>query len=181
MSKLIFSRRFSMAHRLIHGPSEKCRTPHGHNEIVRVTLGVISPGERLDGQENMHISFHQAKKTWHHFIDNHIDHALQLAHDDPLLSWFATYEPKRLQHIVVTPGDPTTELMACLLMHKLNCFLKAENQNVSCSDILIEETPTNSVSFSGNPKNAIPHTKKDKSFWWQRPDMSISNYGYHGV
>ena len=36
MFSLIFSRRYSMAHRLLSGGSPKCAVPHGHNETVTV-------------------------------------------------------------------------------------------------------------------------------------------------
>ncbi|MCI1440649.1 MAG: 6-carboxytetrahydropterin synthase, partial [Acetobacter peroxydans] len=49
MPELVFTRRFSMGHRLIHGASESCAVPHGHNELVTVRLTATTPA-RLDGQ-----------------------------------------------------------------------------------------------------------------------------------
>ncbi|MEJ1936503.1 6-carboxytetrahydropterin synthase, partial [Nostoc sp. NIES-2111] len=60
MFSLVFSRRYSMAHRLIAGLSEKCAVPHGHNEIVTVTLRAVTPA-RLDGAANMVVPFERAK------------------------------------------------------------------------------------------------------------------------
>lgn len=174
MPDLVFTRRFSMGHRLIHGASERCALPHGHNEFVTVRLASTSPVP-LDGSGNMPVSFQQAKSTWHHFIDEKLDHALQLAEDDPLLLWFKANEPERAQRIVVTPGDPTTELMVCLMMAKLNAFLKAEGGLLVCTEVSLQETPTNTVTFDGNPEDFLPRPRAPEQCWWYRPDMSISD------
>ncbi|MBO1327429.1 6-carboxytetrahydropterin synthase [Acetobacter suratthaniensis] len=174
MPELVFTRRFSMGHRLIHGASESCALPHGHNELVTVRLNATTPA-RLDGLGNMAISFQQAKGTWHRFVDEKLDHALQLAQDDPLLDWFLVHEPARAQRIVVTPGDPTTELMACLLMAKINAFLRHEGGILRCTELSLQETPTNTVCFAGNPEDFIPQTTFSRTPWWQRADMSISD------
>ena len=86
MFSLVFSRRFSMGHRLISGTSEKCALPHGHNETVTVRLEPVNPG-RLDGAANMVEPFERAKAAWHRWIDTAVDHALQLGEGDPLLLW----------------------------------------------------------------------------------------------
>ncbi|MBS0964962.1 6-pyruvoyl trahydropterin synthase family protein [Acetobacter okinawensis] len=174
MPDLVFTRRFSMGHRLIHGASESCALPHGHNEFITVRLKPTSPS-RLDGSANMPVSFQKAKQTWHRFVDERLDHALQLAGDDPLLAWFKTHEPTRAARIVVTPGDPTTELMTCLLMAKINAFLVAEGGVLYCSELSIEETPTNTVSFAGDPADFIPNTDIGQAYWWNRADMSIAD------
>ncbi|MFE8872917.1 6-pyruvoyl tetrahydropterin synthase family protein [Acetobacter persici] len=174
MPDLVFTRRFSMGHRLIHGASESCALPHGHNEFVTVRLTPTHPA-RLDGRGNMPVSFQRAKSTWHRFVDEKLDHALQLAEDDPLLTWFQAHEPARAQRIVITPGDPTTELMVCLMMAKLNAFLKADGDVLRCTEVSLQETPTNTVSFSGNPEEMIPAGRSPESCWWNRADMSISD------
>lgn len=174
MPDLVFTRRFSMGHRLIHGASESCALPHGHNEFVTVRLTPTHPA-RLDGRGNMPVSFQRAKSTWHRFVDEKLDHALQLAEDDPLLAWFQANEPARAQRIVITPGDPTTELMVCLMMAKLNAFLKADGDVLRCTEVSLQETPTNTVSFSGNPEEMIPASRSPESCWWNRADLSISD------
>ena len=82
MFSLIFSRRYSMAHRLLSGGSPKCAVPHGHNEIVTVKLKAVRP-QRLDGGANMVEPFERAKKHWHSWIDVHVDHAFQCPTEDP--------------------------------------------------------------------------------------------------
>ncbi len=166
--QLRFTRRFSMAHRLIAGPSTKCATPHGHNEFVVVHLAPTGSA-RLDGAANMVVEFGQAKKRWHAFVDDHRDHALQLSDADPLLELSATHFPG--WRIVVTPGDPTTELMAALLMSKCQAILDAEQVPLTCVRLELEETPTNSVVFEGDPQAVIP-SGTSLSPWWTRGDPS---------
>lgn len=170
---LVFKRRFAMGHRLIAAGSETCALPHGHNEIVTVRLRPAHPA-RLDGEANMVMSFARAKATWHRWIDDHVDHALQLSKTDPLLEWFLACEPTRARRIVVTPGDPTTEIMACCMMAKLGAFLAADGGVLMCTEIALEETPTNTVVFDGDPADFLP-TGARRDPWWHRSDMSIND------
>lgn len=174
MPDLIFTRRFSMGHRLIHGASESCALPHGHNEFVTVRLAPVNVAP-LDGVANMPVSFQRAKSTWHRFVDERLDHALQLAEDDPLLAWFRAHEPERAKRIIVTPGDPTTEMMICLMKAKLDALLQADGALLRCTTITLEETPTNTVEFSGDPLPMLPSPRPPEQCWWRRADMSISD------
>lgn len=172
-AELIFTRRFSMGHRLIEGASESCALPHGHNEFVTVSLRPRQE-KALDGRGNMIVSFRDAKQRWHDFIDKTLDHALQLSERDPLLAWFEANEPDRARRIVVTPGDPTTELMAALMLAKLNAFLHADGALLYCDDITLQETPTNTVRLTGDPADYLPSVSRpQQDCWWHRPDFSI--------
>lgn len=173
MFSLIFNRRYAMAHRLIAGPSEKCAVPHGHNEVVTVTLRATSAAP-LDGGANMVMPFERAKGRWHRWIDDHVDHSLHLSADDPLVGWFSEREPHRLSRILVTPGDPTTEVLAACMMAKLNAFLDDDGGRLRCVEIRVEETPTNAVTLAGDPAAVLPRVPSDRS-WWMRPDMSIND------
>ena len=173
MFSLIFSRRYSMAHRLLSGGSPKCAVPHGHNETVTVKLKSTRP-QRLDGGANMVEPFERAKKQWHSWIDNHVDHAFQVSDRDPLIEVFARIEPEILPRLMVMPGDPTTELLAACFMAKLNAFLAADGGRLTCVEVQIEETPTNTVSFDGDPAQVIPAGTGDDSWWW-RADNSIND------
>ncbi|MDR6183784.1 6-pyruvoyl trahydropterin synthase family protein [Asaia bogorensis] len=173
--ELSFTRRFSMGHRLIAGSSERCAIPHGHNEFVTVTLQAREPA-RLDGAQNMVIPFADAKRRWHDFIDTRLDHAFQISSSDPLLSWFLTNEPARADRLVVTPGDPTTEMMAALLYAKLQAFLRADGDVLCCTSLSLEETPTNTVCLTGGPEFYLPVTEAPpESCWWNRADDTISD------
>jgi len=173
MFRLAFTRHFAMAHRLLSSGSDMCALPHGHTETVTVRL---QPAETitLDGRSNMVEPFARAKGTWHRWIDDHVDHALQIGADDPLLDWFRDHEPARLHRLLVTPGDPTTELLACCLMAKLNAFLKADGGRLTCVEIHLQETPTNAVEFAGDPLSVLPRSGLALP-WWRRADMSIND------
>ncbi|HUZ65135.1 MAG TPA: 6-carboxytetrahydropterin synthase [Acetobacteraceae bacterium] len=170
MFSLVFARRYAMGHRLLAG-EEKCALPHGHNETVIVRLQPVAPAP-LDGGANMVEPFERAKSLWHRFIDEHLDHALHLCEADPLVRWFAAQEPQRLPRLLLTPGDPTTEMLACCLKAKLSAFLAADGGRLRCAEIRIEETPTNSVIFDGDPDAALP-VSGDR--WWRRADMSVND------
>lgn len=173
--ELSFTRRFSMGHRLISGSSERCAIPHGHNEFVTVTLQARTPA-RLDGAQNMVVPFAEAKQRWHAFIDTRLDHSFQISSVDPLLDWFRQHEPQRLDRLVVTPGDPTTELMAALLYAKLQAFLRDEGDVLVCTSLTLEETPTNTVCLTGGPEIFLPECSGTPSdFWWHRADCSLSD------
>ncbi len=173
MFSLVFSRRYSMAHRLIAGESEKCATPHGHNEYVTVRLQATAPTP-LDGRVNMVETFERAKSAWHRWIDNHVDHAFQLSDHDPLIDWFQAHEPARAARLLITPGDPTTEMLACCMMSKLNALLAADGGRLSCASIEIQETPTNTVTYTGDPAPMLPAAQLAPR-WWARADMSIND------
>lgn len=177
-TELVFTRRYSMGHRLIAGTSERCAIPHGHNEYVTVTLGAgpNNPHDHLDGHANMLLPFAEAKGRWHRFIDERVDHCLQLSDQDPLLQWFATHEPQRLERILVTPGDPTTEMLAAVLMAKLSAFLHAQGELLVPLSLEIKETPTNTVRLHGNPQHYLPPlTGPHDSVWWNRADDTTSD------
>lgn len=176
--ELSFTRRFSMGHRLISGTSERCAVPHGHNEFVTVTLQAASPA-RLDGATNMVVPFADAKQRWHGFIDTRLDHSFQLSASDPLLDWFIAHEPQRIERLVVTPGDPTTELMAALLYAKLQAFLHDEGNKLICTSLTLEETPTNTVRLTGDPTPYLPADDgSSASRWWHRADDSLSDLAW---
>lgn len=162
---LRFTRRFSMAHRLISGASKTCLTPHGHNELVIVDM-VPRAATKLDGSTNMVVEFGAAKKRWHRFVDRRIDHALQLSASDPLLEVADDRFPD--WRLVVTPGDPTTELLAALLASKCQAILDDEGVDLRVARVELQETPTNSVVLEGDPRELLPTGEG----WWTRPDDS---------
>ena len=175
-AELVFTRRFCMGHRLITGSSEKCAIPHGHNEYVKVTLRPVE-ATRLDGHQNMILPFADAKTRWHDFVDNSLDHALQLSEQDPLLAWFRDHEPERARRIVVTPGDPTTEVMAALLLAKLTAILADQGAGLRVHALELEETPTNTVRLTGDPAFYLPKVSRSpQKCWWNRADKSISDF-----
>ncbi|HKU95810.1 MAG TPA: 6-carboxytetrahydropterin synthase [Vineibacter sp.] len=176
MFSLVFTRRYSMAHRLRAAGSGKCAVPHGHNEVVIAKLEATS-ARRLDGARNMVEPFESAKTRWHRFIDEQVDHALQLGDGDPLIDFFRTKEPDTLARLLVTPGDPTTEMLAACFMAKLSAFLEDDGDRLRCVEIRIDETPTNSVVFAGLAADVLPDRPPlgNRPPWWERADMSIND------
>lgn len=141
--RLEFSRRYSMAHRLLGDPSSKCQTPHGHDEVVTVRL---KPLHALDlGGANMAGSFEKAKGRWHRWIDDQVDHAFQVNAADPLVTYFRANEPQRMKRLMSFRGDPTTEALAVAFLLKLSAFLKADGDVFAAERVAIQETPTNRV------------------------------------
>jgi 6-pyruvoyltetrahydropterin/6-carboxytetrahydropterin synthase len=177
MYEICFTRRYSMSHRLFQLKDNKCFVPHGHNEFVKVYLTSNDDCESLDGISNMSNQFETLKNTWHRWIDQAVDHSMQLSNLDPMLDYFKTKEPENLKHLIITPGDPTTEVLTACFYSKLNAFLKNENLNMKCIKVEIEETPTNTVIFHGDPSKSISLKSYDGPDipWWQRADMSIND------
>lgn len=170
MAALEFTRRYAMAHRLLADPASKCAVPHGHNEIVAVRL---EPHAAFRfGGSNALAPFDAVKGRWHRWIDEHVDHALQLGADDPLIGFFREHEPARLARIMTFPGDPTTEALAACFWLKLSAFLAGEDLPFSVGGVRVEETPTNAVVLTRFDADScdIP-----ASAWPRRADMSIND------
>ncbi|AYG95000.1 6-pyruvoyl tetrahydropterin synthase [Brevundimonas naejangsanensis] len=170
MPAVRFTRRFSMAHRLIAEAGSKCAVPHGHNEFVTVTL---EPTAEIDfGRANYAASFERLKARWHGFVDGSLDHAFQLNRADPLLAWFREHEPQRLNQVLTVDGDPTTEALVIALWRKLEAILAAEGLPFRLAELAIEETPTNTVLTRGL-------TEAERAWalggWCDRADFSIND------
>lgn len=172
MLSLQFTRRFSMAHRLLSDRRSKCVVPHGHNEFVRATL--TSPATPTFGAANMQASFDQLKKRWHGWIDDHVDHAFQVNARDPLIEHFLKHEPDVVPRLMVFDGDPTTEALAYAFWRKLNAFLKEDAPEFRVARIEIEETPTNTVSLDDSAWSAA-EAAWSPGAWCDRPDMTIND------
>jgi 6-pyruvoyltetrahydropterin/6-carboxytetrahydropterin synthase len=173
MADLEFSRRYSMAHRLINDPHGPCATPHGHNEIVTVRL---APTQKFRfGGANALAPFDDIKGRWKQWIDGAVDHAFQLNEADPLIAYFRAREPARLARIMTFAGDPTTEALAAAFWLKLSAFLVADGLPFAVTEVRIEETPSNTIVLGAanfDPRDcALP-----ASAWPRRADMSINEF-----
>ncbi len=170
---LRFNRRYSMAHRLISGEAPNCRIPHGHDEVVEVEL--VETGNRgLDDRTNMLVEFSRIKGRWFQWIDKSVDHSFHLGSGDPLIDYFQSNEPDLATKLLVTPGDPTTEIRAACFATKLHSFLQEENPDFACRKLTIQETPTNSVSFY--PAELASVVPSGDQHWWNRPDTTINDF-----
>jgi 6-pyruvoyltetrahydropterin/6-carboxytetrahydropterin synthase len=170
MPAVRFTRRFSMAHRLIAEAASKCAVPHGHNEFVTVTLEPTA--EIAFGGANYAASFERLKARWHGFVDRSLDHAFQLNRADPLLAWFREHEPQRLNQVLIVDGDPTTEALVIALWRKLEAILEAEGLPFRLAELAIEETPTNTVLARGLTEAERAWALGD---WCDRADFSIND------
>ena len=172
MIQLQFSRRYSMAHRLLHDAASKCLTPHGHNEIVTVTL---RPKAAMDfGASNMAAPFAELKRRWHAWIDDAVDHAFQANAEDPLIGFFREHEPQQLSRLMVMQGDPTTEALAIDFLLKLDAFLADDGLPFEAKEVAIEETPTNRIVITADDWAASGATWRPGA-WATRPDMSSND------
>lgn len=173
MASLEFTRRFAMAHRLLAGGHPKCAIPHGHNEFVTVRF---DPIEKFRfGGANCAAPFALVKRRWHKWIDEHVDHALHLDADDPLIGYFREREPERLGSIMSFPGDPTTEALAVCFWFKIEAFVADDRLPFVVREVRIEETPTNTVIATRDSFDAADCGLSLNS-WPRRADMSINDF-----
>ena len=170
MPQIEFTRRFAMAHRLLSDPASKCVTPHGHNEFVTVTLAADTAPDW--GASNMALSFERLKTRWHGWIDEAVDHALQLNARDPLVGFFREHEPERLPRLMLYEGDPTTEAAASAFARKLAAFLAEDAPGWRCVRLRLEETPTNAVVLEGEAAAGLGWSP---GAWCDRADLSIND------
>jgi 6-pyruvoyltetrahydropterin/6-carboxytetrahydropterin synthase len=173
MAALEFTRRYAMAHRLLATKSPKCAIPHGHNEYVTLRLEPLSTFKFSD--TNSVAPFELVKKRWHQWIDEHVDHALHLGENDPLIDYFREREPKLLSQIMSFQGDPTTEALAACFFLKASAFIAEEDQPFTVAMVRIVETETNTVVVTRN--NFDPATcGLKRGLWAWRADMSINDF-----
>ena len=78
-----------------------------------------------------------------------------------------------MSKLLITPGDPTTEIRAACYNAKLNSFLSSSNDGLICLGLQIQETPTNAVYFSSD--NIDNFLSPDEANWWNRADLSIND------
>lgn len=173
MFELIFNRKWEAAHRFIEGENRGtlCSQPHGHTWTTQVQLAPLQSSS-LNGSTNTVILFAKVKKNWHQFIDQSMDHAWMCHHKDPILEFLRKDNPTG--RFVITPGDPTTEVLAVCLKAKLEAFLKADQIPLQVAKLTVFETPTNAVSFTGSAEQALAFN--DPQCWWNRADFSTQNF-----
>jgi len=96
---------FCYGHRLLNYDG-KCRNLHGHNGKLEILLG----GHHLDSR-GMLVDFTDIKRLLKTWIDDHLDHAMLLSVDDPLLPVLRGHG----QPVFVMEGNPTAENIARLI------------------------------------------------------------------
>ncbi len=169
--RLRFSRRYSMGHRLVSGAAPNCRVPHGHDEVVTVDIEHRT-NEGLDPETNMLAEFDRVKRRWFRWLDGQVDHSFHVSDRDPLLGYFQEHEKDLLPRLLVTPGDPTTEIRAACFQAKLAAFLAQDEPAFRCGRLLLQETLANAVEIAPDTfSRALPNG----DHWWHRADDSIND------
>ena len=157
-----FRYRFEAAHRFTDA-SSKCSTPHGHTWWV--TLCLEHSTSDIDLANNFATDFKELKSDWKKFIDNEVDHYFFLNFDDNLAIHLKNIEPNL--NVKLTPGDPTTEVLAALFFRKAENLL-AKFKHITVRSLLLEETPTNSIRIYKKDADQLIERLlvKQKSHWW---------------
>ena len=143
MYRLEIQHNAETAHRFFAAEcSHKCRSIHGHSWKIILTL----KAEKLDSQ-GMVVEFGQLKTAWRGWLDTHLDHTLMLNHADPLVSLLQAAAPE--MRLFLTPGDPTTEHLACLLAKQAEAVLESlgYSPRVQVERVRLEETEVNCAEY----------------------------------
>ena len=116
---------FDSSHRLMQYPG-KCANLHGHRWKVEVWI----EGEP-DAASGIILDYKTIKDVIHRF-----DHEIILNEADPMVPCI-----EKFQHVITTPGDPTSELLAAILRDDLNEQCRKEGVTASVRRIRVWESP----------------------------------------
>jgi 6-pyruvoyltetrahydropterin/6-carboxytetrahydropterin synthase len=113
------------SHRLLHYKG-KCANLHGHRWKVEVWI----EGEP-DATTNILIDYNTIKQTISMY-----DHQIILNRDDPMVACI-----EKFQHVITTPGDPTSELLAQVIRDDLNGICQDQGIRATVTKIRVWESP----------------------------------------
>ena len=116
--------------------------------------------------------FDRVKRRWFQWIDQVVDHSFHISDGDPLLGFFRENEPELLARLLVTPGDPTTEIRAATFKAKLTAFLSQDEPAFCCDRLVIQETPANAVEIQ---TDRFERYLPPGDHWWSRADRTIND------
>jgi 6-pyruvoyltetrahydropterin/6-carboxytetrahydropterin synthase len=139
---------FPAGHR-VQRHTSKCRTPHGHQYRVRVTVtGDVVEAETAD--DGMVIDFAIVKMWMNLRVHDVLDHAF-IVEDDDAAMLDALAAPARHAEpdwkIVVFPFAPTAENLAEWVYGELVKLAKEHWFDVDISAVEVWETPTSCATF----------------------------------
>ena len=120
------------SHRLLHYQG-KCANLHGHRWKVEVWM----EGEP-DPATQILIDYSLIKKV----IDKY-DHQIILNRDDPMVACM-----EKFQHVITTPGDPTSELIAAIIRDDLYAVCRERNIRATVPKIRVWESPTSCAELT---------------------------------
>ena len=117
---------FDASHRLLHYKG-KCASLHGHRWKVEVWIA----GEP-DATTGILIDYNVIKQIIEKF-----DHQIMLNTADPMVACI-----KKFQHVITTPGEPTSELLAALIRDELSEHCRAHQITATVTRVRVWESPT---------------------------------------
>ncbi|HOT94814.1 MAG TPA: 6-carboxytetrahydropterin synthase [Methanoregulaceae archaeon] len=116
---------FDASHRLLQYEG-KCHNLHGHRFRVEVWIeGVPDPGSCIL------LDYARIKQVVHRF-----DHQIILNAADPMVTAIEAFHP-----VVVTGGDPTSELLARIIADDLDAECRAAGVDARVTRIRVWESP----------------------------------------
>ncbi|OPY39009.1 MAG: 6-pyruvoyl tetrahydropterin synthase [Methanoregula sp. PtaU1.Bin051] len=125
---------FDASHRLLHYKG-KCANLHGHRWKAEVWM----EGEP-DEKTGILIDYNTIKEIVCRF-----DHQIILNEADPMIACINKY-----QQVIVTPGEPTSELLAVLIKNDLQEYCRAQNLSAKVVKVRIWESPNCYAEVAGS-------------------------------
>lgn len=114
------------SHRLLHYKG-KCANLHGHRWKIEVWMEGIP-----DATTKILIDYNTIKQTIGRY-----DHQIILNKDDPMVACI-----EKFQHVITTPGDPTSELLAQIIKEDLEEVCRKEGVKATITKIRVWESPS---------------------------------------
>ena len=113
------------SHRLLHYKG-KCANLHGHRWKVEVWIEGVP-----DAITGILVDYTVIKD-----LIGKYDHQIILNRDDPMVSCI-----EKFQHVITTPGDPTSELLAVLIRDDLQDHCRKQGIMADVTKIRVWESP----------------------------------------
>ncbi|HWQ65275.1 MAG TPA: 6-carboxytetrahydropterin synthase [Methanospirillum sp.] len=117
---------FDASHRLLHYQG-KCHNLHGHRWKVEIWIT-----GRTDEQTNILVDYSEIKEVVYQY-----DHQIILNQDDPMVQAVEQFHP-----VIITPGDPTSELLASLIRDAIEGRYAPCGRDVVVRKIRVWESPS---------------------------------------
>ena len=133
---------FSAAHRLIKGYEGKCKSLHGHNYALEITM----TSKALD-QYGFVMDFDDIKVHFDQWVQNNWDHVTIVSEIDKPLVEFLEKE-KQDYFLIPNDNNTTAECLSEFLFHTFSDILKGLNTpNLNLQSVRIFESETASATF----------------------------------
>jgi 6-pyruvoyltetrahydropterin/6-carboxytetrahydropterin synthase len=117
---------FDASHRLLHYKG-KCANLHGHRWKVEVWV----EGEP-DATTGILLDYNAIKE-----IIGKFDHQIMLNAADPMAACI-----EKFQRVITTPGEPTSELLAALILEELAGYCRTHHIEATVTRVRVWESPS---------------------------------------